>query len=171
MISAVRSLTFVRARSRKSVLSALSLCASLALAPAEAQNAQNARLDTLQARLFYERTGEFSANIAPPAKFTAFNANIGAGDARQPANDLLVAVTLKSDKADVVVKSPVFLMIRDKKKDKVLVSRKFDMLFFKDVTLAKSLYVPDASCLGSVEIIAVFEGKKITHPLELNCGE
>jgi hypothetical protein len=139
-------------------------------APLNAHGA-DVKLESLQARFYYESTGVLSENIAPPARFATHNTIIGEGDAKQPANDLLVTVVLKASAKDSNADGPLFLMIRDRKKDKTIAVRKFTGLFFKETTLVKALYVPDAACLGAVEIAAVFGGRKIVHPLELNCGE
>lgn len=128
------------------------------------------RIAGLEARFFYEGTGSLSDNIAPPATFHAWNSPIGAGDARQPANDLLVAVTLTNTAGEASVNAPLTIVVA-RENGRVIAKRSFKSLFFKNGRVAKAMLVPDVACAGKIMIKAAFGAERRLTNLELNCGE
>jgi len=138
--------------------------------PAAVGAADEGKIVSVQARLAYESTGVFSVNIAPPSNFTAWNTIIGEGDAREPANDLFVSVTIRAARKHFNGSTALTLMLRSKK-GRVIASRHFKGLFFRDETVVKNLYVQDAACLGEVDVSAEYGAAKVVHSLALNCGE
>ncbi len=153
------------------VTCAATLLASISIASgAETKSAATVTLTGVEARLFYEGTGVLSENIASPATFHAWNSAIGEGDARQPANDLVVTAALASTPAEATVKGPLVISVINEK-GRPIAKRKFKTVFFKDGKAAKALFVPDAVCIGKVTIKAVFGAQQRVANVELNCGE
>lgn len=128
------------------------------------------KISGIEARFFYEGTGALSDNIAPPATFRAWNSMIGEGDAKQPANDLVVSVALTSDRVEANVATPLTLTVT-RANGRVVAKRTFKSLFFKNGKLVKALFVPDAACLGKATIKAVVGAEKRLTNVELDCGE
>ena len=151
-------------------LAALGLAACcMTNAPARAADVQP-RLGPISVQLFYETTGVLSDNIAPPAMFTASNTSIGEGDAREPANDLLVTarLTVPGDEANSA--TPLTLKATGPG-GKVLAARTFASMFFKHGKIAQALFVPNAVCAGKVRFDAVFGAQRKTVTVDLKCGE
>lgn len=154
-------------------LSAIALSAPAIAAPkadAAKTDAAGVKITGLEARFFYEGTGVLSDNIAPPATFHAWNSVIGAGDARQPANDLLVVVTLSRVAGEANVNGPLTI-VAARENGRVIAKRSFKSLFFKNGKLAKAMLVPDVACAGKIMIKAAFGAERRLTNLELNCGE
>ena len=127
-------------------------------------------IEALRIQLFYERSGTLSANIAPPASFNAHNTMIGEGDAKEPANDLIVsaALSIKGDEANA--DGPLILAVKGKG-GKVLAKRVFKGLFFKGGKLVKAVFVPDAACAGRLDVEASIGTETKRASLALECGE
>jgi hypothetical protein len=129
-----------------------------------------ARLDAIGVQLFYETTGNLSPNIAPPTSFTLWNTIIGEGDAKEPANDLVITAHLSVPVDEANVNVP--LTIKVTKRDGTIVAqRTFKSLFFKGGRTVKAVFVPDATCLGQTKIEALFGSQRKNVTLQLNCGE
>jgi hypothetical protein len=139
---------------------------------AQKQGAQSVqvKIEAVQARFFYETTGVLSDNIAPPASFSAFNSMIGEGDAKQPANDLIVTVVLSADRKDVNADTPLSVVVKGKQ-GRIIAQRVFKDLFFKGDRLVKALFAPDAACLGHITIDAALGKESRTAAIDLDCGE
>lgn len=148
------------------------LMAGLAAGQAVAKDGApvKAEITTIEARFVYEKTGGLSENIAPPSTFHAWNTMIGEGDAKEPANDLVVMVGLKSEPAEANLSTPLTItMINDK--GRVLARRKIGSMFIKDGKAMRALFVPDAACLGKVAIKATIGASERIANLRLDCGE
>ncbi|MCC3244361.1 hypothetical protein LG047_03315 [Methylocystis sp. WRRC1] len=130
----------------------------------------SAVISGVEARLFYEGTGILSDNIASPAPFNGWNTMIGEGDAKQPANDLIVTVSLTSTPAEANVKGPLIISVVNEK-GRTIASRKFKSLFFKDGKAVKALYLRDAACIGKVTLKARLGAQERIGNIELNCGD
>lgn len=141
-------------------------------APADAKDggAVKAEITGIEARFVYGTTGALSENIAPPSKFAAWNTMIGEGDAKEPASDLLVIVTLKSEPAEANLPSPLTITLSNDR-GRVLARRTITSLFVKDGKAARAMFVPDAACLGKVAIKATMGASQRVTNLQLNCGE
>jgi hypothetical protein len=128
------------------------------------------RLDTISIQLFYQTTGSLSRNIAPPAKFHAWNTIIAEGDAREPARDMLVTARLTSKKDEANSSTPMTLSVTGKD-GKILAQRTFNHIFFERGHSIQALFVPDSTCAGHIVVEAIFGNAKKTVALDLNCGE
>src|SRR3954454_4443705 len=151
-------------------LIALSYAASLAsTAQAKGQDAV-AKIEELRVQLFYERSGTLSPSIASPATFNAWNTMIGEGDAKEPANDLIVSAVLsvKTDQANV--STPLTITVKGKG-GKVLAERTFKGLFFSGGKVVRAVLVPNAACAGSINVETHLGAEKKRTSVTLGCGE
>ena len=151
-------------------LVALFCAASLADTAQAKGQATAAKIDELRVQLFYERSGALSPSIAPPAKFEAWNTMIGEGDAKEPANDLIVSAVLsvKTDQANV---STPFRITVKGKGGKVLAERTFKGLFFSGGKVVKAVLVPNAACAGPLNVEASLGAERKRTSVTLACGE
>ncbi len=119
--------------------------------------------------MVYQTTGVLSANIAPRAKFKAWNTMIGEGDARELASDLLFAARLVSQgEANSAI--PLTLSVIGKN-GMVPGHRTFKSRFFKGGLSVQAVFVPDAACAGHVIAATTFGSEKQSPSFDLNCGE
>jgi hypothetical protein len=111
----------------------------------QAQSIPN--VDTINAHLFYEKSGTFSDNIASPSQFHGWNTPIGEGDAKEPANDILVKIYLSAGNGkETFTKTPLFFECNDRNTGKWLVRRAFrTLLFGNDGRLVKAVWLPDVT--------------------------
>lgn len=127
-------------------------------------------LASIRAQLLYETTGTLSENIANNPNFATWNTTIGEGSAKEPANDMLVSVVLKSSTNEANVDKPVTLIVKDDK-GKVLGKRVFEMAFIKNRQVVQSLFLTNISCAGNMKIEATYLKQKKTATVAMNCGE
>lgn len=135
-------------------------------------------MSDVQARLFYSETGRFSDDILARKKaFTFWNTIIGAGDAEENADDLLVSVSLSAGKFGTPedneqnIDGPLTIKATDAR-GKVLGSRTFkNMLTGVGGSTTLPLWLNDVTCAGRVTVEARFAGKTKTAVLEMDCGE
>jgi hypothetical protein len=74
------------------------------------------RVDKVELRLFYLATGRLSENILDKANFAGWNVIIGAGDAEEPADDVLVTASLTSvDGGEKFIDAPAEILVRSSK--------------------------------------------------------
>lgn len=128
------------------------------------------KIDALEARLFYETSGKLSENVATPARFNGWNTIIGEGDAKEPANDLLVTVALSVNRHEENSSKPLVVTVYGAK-GKKLARRKITSLFFKDGKVTKAFLAQDVGCAGEGRIEAAFGKEKKTERFKLDCGE
>ena len=141
----------------------------LAAGVAPAQSPQPAVAD-IKAYLIYESSGTLSDNIAPPVKFHGWNTLIGEGDARQPANDVLVMAVVSGPRGSLVP-GPLSLTISDRRTKRILVSRTIDnLLFGANGEVTKGVFVPDATCTP-LEIEASIGASRRSTTLDFACAE
>lgn len=145
------------------------LALSFGAGPAEAQEVKP-KIDAIAVQLYQATTGTLSQNIAPPAKFTAWNTVIGEGDAREPATDLLVSVTLSIAQKEGNSTIPLQIKVADAK-GKALASRRVTDMFFAKGRTVQALFVPDATCAGPITVEATMGREKKTTKVTLACGE
>lgn len=127
-------------------------------------------LSGIRAQLLYETTGTLSENIANNPNFTTWNTTIGEGSAKEPANDMLVSVVLKSSDNEANIDRPVTLIVKDDK-GKVIGKRVFEIGFVKNHQLVESLLLTNISCAGNLKIEATYLKQKKTATVAMNCGE
>lgn len=149
------------------MLALFSVAPALAAAP---KAALQPKIEAVRAQLFYEKTGVLSPNVAPPANFAVFNAMIAEGDAKEPANDVLVSVALSVPGDEANVDTPLELKITGKG-GKVITRRVFRSLFFKGGKSVKAMFAPDAVCIGKAKIEASIGSESRAVNVEFNCGE
>ena len=138
--------------------------------PAARSVADPVRLDHIRVQLLLERTGELSADIAPPADVTLWNTVIGEGSAGQPATDALVWVTLRSATAEANTPRAVTLTVRGRG-GRVLARRVFDGVLISGGRAARALLVPEIGCAGPVSIEAAYGAQRLISRLDFACGE
>ncbi len=128
------------------------------------------KIDRITAQLYYEYSGTLSENIAAPAEFALWNTIIGEGDAKEPADDVLVTVFLRG-KAELVGFAPLKIVAKDAK-GKVLGQRNAEpTLADKDGKAAAALMLYDVGCAGKVTITAMMGKSWKTSIIDFACGE
>lgn len=129
-------------------------------------------LGALQVRLWYTGTGRLSENIAPPAKFEAWNTVIGEGQAQEPADDALVTVdVIATSGGEENIGVPLTIIAHDAK-GKVLGQRRVtDILTSHTGHAVQALWLRDVTCAGTVIVEAVIGPVKKATRVNLSCGE
>lgn len=128
-------------------------------------------LSGLRAHLFYSPSGELSEDLlARETPFIGWNTIIGGGDAREPADDLMVVVELAAH-GEVYVTDPLEIRVLDEHGDEVGHRRVEGLLTSVDGRAAVALYLQDATCRGTLAISASFRGETRAGQLQLHCGE
>jgi hypothetical protein len=130
------------------------------------------RLDRVELQLFYLGTGRLSENILDKANFAGWNVVIGAGDAEEPADDVLVTASLSSvDGGEKFIDAPAEMTVRSSK-GKVLGLRRWShFLVPKGGHVTLPLWVKDATCAGDLMVTARYNGTVKTGRVALVCGE
>ena len=146
-------------------------CALLA-APASAAG-DGITLGKLTAQLYYKNSGTLSKDVLgrKPA-FSFWNTGAGEGDAEEPAEDMLVGVTLSNPGDDgVFLDETLELWVTDAK-GKQVARRNFKGILvpYKD-KVANPLWLQDIQCAGPLTLHAKFRGKEIKAQVSLDCGE
>ncbi|MCB2077110.1 MAG: hypothetical protein KDE55_05350 [Novosphingobium sp.] len=129
------------------------------------------KLGNIEARLFYQHTGRLSENILDREEpFVAWNTVIGEGSAEEPANDLLVLVTVL---AGGEVFSDRALLVRiDGPDGKTLAGRRFaSILTSGEGRAVMPVWVNDVGCAGDIAIHVRFGKQETVERLSLPCGE
>lgn len=137
-----------------------------------AASAQTASLNTskLQVRLWYQETGRFSDNIAPPAEVILWNTIIGEGSAEEIADDVLFTAQVVTVGEENVTQ-PLLLTATDAF-GRVLAQRRFDHILTSVAGYAVlPLWVEDIGCAGTVIFSARFGAESHSFPLQFACGE
>ena len=124
----------------------------------------------IRAQLMLERTGTLSRDITAPPRFTLFNTVIGEGDAGEPANDMLVTVTMTSSRDEENANRPLVVTVRGRG-GRVLAQRSYGGMLFTGGRSVHFLQVRDISCAGDVTIEAVYGGQRRSERLSFSCGE
>lgn len=150
----------------------------VALLAAQSSPTSTVELGDIEVRLFYKETGRLSEDILGRKKeFTFHNTIIGAGDAEESADDILVTVEMNAGKFGTpednhqFIDSPVEIVARDRT-GKVLGRRVHQTVLTSNEGVEhKVLWLNDVTCAGEVTITATFAGKSKTARLEMGCGE
>lgn len=156
-----------RLRSVTLALAALILTSAASAAPGERKAA--ATIEKIVVRLAYHDTGSFSDDIAPPARFSGWNTIIGEGDAKGPANDILVQVHLKANVDEGNLDEP--LVVEVKGDGKRLAGHRVTAMFFRGGKTVRSFMVYNATCAGMVEVVATHARQRKATGVKLACGE
>lgn len=150
----------------------LILSAGLLLA-APASAADGVTLGKLTAQLYYKDSGTLSKDILnrKPA-FSGWNTGAGEGDAEEPAEDLLVSVTLANPGDDGVFLDETLELWATNAKGKEIARRKFTgILVPYKGNVSNPLWLQDIQCVGLLVLHAKFRGKETKAQVSLDCGE
>ncbi len=128
-------------------------------------------LGEIEVRLFYERSGRLSPNIAPPARFTAWNTIIGEGDAQEPAQDLVATIAVRSGGAEANTTVPVTLTARNEA-GRVLATRTWrSILIGQSGQTVLPLFLANTACGGKITIEAQMGAARKRTTVSMDCGE
>ena len=141
----------------------------LALAAAAAQPATG-ELGEIRMHLFYTYSGQLSDDVSPPRAFAGWNTVIGEGDALEPADDLLVAVEVRTD-GHQFVEGPLHVTAHGRD-GRLIAERRLEAVLTSDGGSSfTGLWLNDVGCEGEIRVTATFAEQARTETLELNCGE
>jgi hypothetical protein len=129
-------------------------------------------IDRIEVRLFLERSGVLSENVAPPAAPVLWNTIIGEGDAKEPAHDFLVLVSLSGPPNKFLNQPLVVTVARvgDMLK-RPIVERRFETLLFgPNGKLTKPVFMTNATC-NTAKITASTGTIGKSTSVEFRCGE
>jgi len=131
-------------------------------------------LGPVRLQLYYKASGILSANVAPPAKFSFWNTGAGEGDAKEPAEDLLVSVPIQLPTgSDIGVNSerPLTISVRTKS-GKLLGSRTIAFISIPSQGPVWSpMWVNNVQCAGPIIVTAVWGTQRRSAAISLDCGE
>ena len=134
------------------------------------QGAPTATLENPSVRLWYEGTGHLSDNIATPRGFALWNVIIGAGDAKEHANDAMFTVELRSHGEQNLVQP--LLMTATTASGKLLARRTVRHVLTSEAgKVVLPLWVPDVGCAGRVLFVARYGVTTKSVTLNFACGE
>lgn len=135
--------------------------------------AQDVALGPLTAQLYYKHSGRLSDDLlAREEPFVGWNTIIGEGSAEEPAEDLLVAVTLASNTGDgVFLEEQLELWVENAEGSRIA-RRVFDgVLVPYQGTVSSPLWLSDVGCVGRLELHARLGDEERIAELSLDCGE
>jgi hypothetical protein len=146
-------------------------CLALAVPAAAADD--GIKLGPITVQLFYKTSGTLSKDIiARKPAFSGWNTGVGEGDAEEPAEDLLVNVTVSNPGDDgVFLDEKVELWVTDEGGDE-LARREFKGLLvpYKG-KVSNPLWMEDIACAGLLVFHAKFRKQVKTAQVRLDCGE
>src|SRR5262245_60499337 len=126
------------------------VAAGLAVIAGSPAVAQTATIEDIRVQLFNEYDGTLSDDLTKRQNLELRNTMIGEGDARQPANSFLVAVSVKGqpDTFDKAAALTVTVTTDDKRKSKVT-EKAFGsgILFGPQGRVVKAAFVYDRVCV------------------------
>lgn len=148
------------------------MAAAMAMSAVAASGAAapDAKIERISAQLYYESTGTLSVDVMADPHFTLFNTVIGEGDAREPANDVLVSVSMAVPIADANLNGTLVLTVKDDK-GKVLAKRSMPGLLAIGGHVHKGVFLHDVGCAGDLSIEARYGTQKKTGTVPMTCGE
>jgi hypothetical protein len=145
-------------------------CAS----PAAAQDdAPQVVLGPLTAQLYYKFSGKLSGDLLTRAEpFSGWNTVVGEGDAEEPAEDLLVVVTVSSaNEQEAFLEDKLELWVTNDK-GKTIARRDFEgVLVPYQGSVANPLWLDSVGCAGRLVMHAKLRGEEKHAELRLDCGE
>jgi len=146
------------------------LAAALAFVAVQAAPLAAVELGEIRMHLFYEETGRLSPDISPPANFSAWNTLIGAGDAEEQANDILIVVELRTS-GQRNVETPLRIVARNRD-GRTLGERRFSGALTSETgRVYNPLWLRDSTCAGQIIVTATFGRQTRSETISLHCGE
>lgn len=132
------------------------------------------KLGPIRLQLYYKTSGTLSADVAPPARPSFWNTGAGEGDAREPAEDLLVSVPIRMPPGRDMgagSETPLTISVRTRA-GKLLASRTFNYVSipYKDPVWSP-LWVSNIQCAGAIVATAVWGKQTRSAAISLDCGE
>lgn len=158
--------------SMKRCLFPLAVLASFAGAPVSAAD-DGVTLGKLTAQLYYKDSGTLSQDVLnrKPA-FSFWNTGAGEGDAKEPAEDMVVSVTLANASDDGVFLDETLELWVTNAKGKEIARRNFKgILVPYQGKVSNPLWLQDIQCAGPLVFHAKFRGKEVKGQVSLDCGE
>ncbi|WEK47206.1 MAG: hypothetical protein P0Y56_02685 [Candidatus Andeanibacterium colombiense] len=152
----------------------LLLLSACLLLPAPASAAgDGVTLGKLTAQLYYKNSGTLSRDVlnrTPPVSF--WNTGAGEGDVQEPAEDMVVSVTLANASDDgVFLDETLELWVTDAR-GKQIARRNFKgILVPYNGKVANPLWLQDIQCAGRLTFHAKFRGKEVRGQVSMDCGE
>ncbi len=139
-----------------------------------------AQIERIGLQLFYLNSGTLSEDISPPSEFIAWNTIIGEGSAKEPADDALVTVHLRSTPG--IGKFGTVKIVAKDGRGKIVGQRVAEpALTDENGRAAVALWLHDVGCAGKLTITATSnlapdKGKNIrkiskSTVVYLHCGE
>ncbi|MBL8519077.1 MAG: hypothetical protein JNK75_00265 [Betaproteobacteria bacterium] len=146
-------------------------------APAKSDSlATDLAIDRVEARLYYQHSGTFSAPIAPGARF--WNVIIGEGGAKEPSSTLRVDVVLKGKPGEINVDAKLEVEFVNAETGKRISSQSVMTGVLSDAGFYRSLFVLNPAGCIPLKITARLTGtqgdsSKTTRTIEVpfRCGE
>ena len=140
------------------------------LAAAQPAAAPPSELGEIRMHLFYEATGRLSRDISPPNEFSGWNTIIGAGDAEEYADDLLVVVEIRTG-GHHFLETPLRIVARGRN-NRIIAQRRFDSTLTSEAGRAyRPLWLNGVGCAGRIVVTASYGSQSRSEALSLGCGE
>jgi len=148
------------------------LLLALGSGPALAAPDDGVRISAVRAHLYYQHTGALSEDlIAREHHFNGWNTVIGEGDAKEPAENLLVVAMLVNPGPEAYLAEKLTIRVTDEMDGEVQ-ERVFDgLLLGEKSSLHLPMWLNDSTCLGPIKVTATFRKQAVSAPLQLMCGE
>lgn len=131
----------------------------------------SAKIEKIEAHLFYEYTGRLSANVAPPAEFSFWNTVIGEGSAEEAANDVLITITISAEPGSYFDTDVLNITVLNTDDKSVVLERSITgLLIPMSGSTTKAVYVMDTTC-RSLEVVATIGASTLSNTIPFACGE
>lgn len=125
-------------------------------------------IDHIEMRLLYAYSGTLSEDISKPFEFSAWNTVIGEGEAKEPADDVLVTVHMGS--MPTARFEPVTITAKDGN-GKILGKRTTTAWAGNGGKATASLMLYGVTCAGTLTVTAKMGQSSMTNTANLPCGE
>jgi hypothetical protein len=155
-------------------LSSLVAAATLVFAPcANAKSSDDVRLEAVRVQFLYQTTGTLSEDLVQKSEFASWNTIIGGGDAKEPAEDVLVSAVLESDSNESKTGKLVLTVIADRQGSgaKVLGRHTFNGALMLKGQLVQSILLHNATCAGTITVEATYGKQHKVAKIDMACGE
>ncbi len=147
------------------------LAAALVSFGAASASADGAKIEKIEAHLFYEYTGRLSGNVAPPAEFSFWNTVIGEGSAEEAANDVLITVTISAEPGSYFDADALTITVVNTDDKSVVAERSITGLLIPMTgSTTKAIYVTDTTC-RELEVVATLGASTLSNTIPFACGE
>ena len=149
------------------------LAAAFVAAGGQFAAAQTATIEDIRVQLFYEYDGTLSDDLTKRKDLALSNTMTGEGNAKQPANSFLVAVSVRGqpDTFDKAAALTVTVTTEGKRKAKVA-EKAFGsgILFGPEGKVVKAMFVHDSVCAPLLVTAKLRSGAAKTFTLPFKCG-